>query len=149
MQWFETDSQVISQHVPSLNRCATPASDSAVGQRKKRHYAVFWHIEVIICRITEKRGKAENPIKSRQKRKIIIGMANFYCKWCGRKYTSVSSLVAGTCSYNPEGKKHELYEGSEKSQYTCKFCGRKYSSLTSLTAGSCSESPTRKHQPAL
>jgi uncharacterized protein (DUF983 family) len=76
-------------------------------------------------------------------------MANFYCKWCGRKYTSVSSLVAGSCSYNPESKKHELYEGSEKSQYTCKFCGREYSSLTSLTAGTCSKSPTKKHQPAL
>lgn len=23
---------------------------------------------------------------------------------------------------NPEGKRHCLYEGSEKSQYTCKYC---------------------------
>jgi uncharacterized protein (DUF983 family) len=76
-------------------------------------------------------------------------MENYYCKWCGRKYSSVSSLTAGSCSANPNGKKHELYEGSEKSQYTCKFCGRKYSSLTSLTAGSCSGSPTKKHQPTL
>jgi len=76
-------------------------------------------------------------------------MANFYCKWCGTKYSSVSSLTANPCSKNPEGNKHALYEGSEKAQYTCKFCGTKYSSLSSLTANPCSKSPTKKHQPAL
>lgn len=53
-------------------------------------------------------------------------MANFYCKWCGSKYSSVSSLTSSSCSKNPDGKKHELYEGSEKSQYTCKCCGSKF-----------------------
>jgi transcription elongation factor Elf1 len=73
---------------------------------------------------------------------------NFYCKWCGQKHSSVTSLTVGSCSKSP-GKKHELYEGSEKSQYTCKYCGQKYSSLTSLTCGSCAKSPNKKHQPAM
>ena len=73
----------------------------------------------------------------------------FYCKWCGQNYTSVSSLASVSCSKNPEGKKHELYEGSEKSQYTCKYCGQKYSSIFLLTANSCSKSPNKKHHPAL
>lgn len=76
-------------------------------------------------------------------------MANFYCKWCGGKYSSVSGLTSGSCSKNPEGKKHGLYEGDEKPQYTCKCCGNKYSSLTSLCSGSCSKSSTKKHQPAI
>ncbi len=76
-------------------------------------------------------------------------MANYYCKWCGHKSSSVANLTAGTCSKNPEGKKHALYEGSEKSQYVCKCCGQKYSSLSSLCSGHCSKSPTKKHQPAL
>jgi len=77
-------------------------------------------------------------------------MANFYCKWCGTKYSSVSSLTSGSCFKNPNGKKHELYEGSEKSQYTCKWCGTKYSSLLSLTNGSCFKNPNgKKHEPAL
>ena len=77
-------------------------------------------------------------------------MANFYCKWCGQKYSSVSSLTNGFCSKNPNGKKHELYEGSEKAQYTCKYCGQKYSSLSSLTNGFCSKNPNgKKHEPAL
>ncbi len=76
-------------------------------------------------------------------------MANFYCKWCGHKSSSVSNLTVGSCSRNPEGNKHSLYEGSEKTQYTCKFCGSKSSSLSNLTVGSCSKSPTKKHQPAL
>jgi hypothetical protein len=29
-------------------------------------------------------------------------MANFFCKWCGSKYSSVSSLTSGSCSKNPE-----------------------------------------------
>jgi uncharacterized protein (DUF983 family) len=77
-------------------------------------------------------------------------MANFYCKCCGMKYPSVSSLTSGSCSKNPEGKKHALYEGSEKSQYVCKFCGMKYPSLSSLCSGSCSKNPTtKKHSPAM
>ncbi|MDR0569024.1 MAG: hypothetical protein LBG87_07465 [Spirochaetaceae bacterium] len=74
---------------------------------------------------------------------------NYYCKWCGSKYPSVSSLTASPCSRNPEGKTHALYEGSEKSQYTCKYCGSKYPSLSSLTASPCQKSPHKKHHPAM
>ncbi len=73
----------------------------------------------------------------------------FYCKWCGQNFSSVSSLANGRCFKNPEGEKHGLYEGSEKSQYTCKFCGQKFSSLTSLTNGTCFKSPYKKHHPAM
>ncbi|OJV71045.1 MAG: hypothetical protein BGO42_04320 [Flavobacterium sp. 40-81] len=45
---------------------------------------------------------------------------------------------------NPEGKKHALYDGSEKSQYTCKYCGYKSSILSSLTSFSCSKSLKKK-----
>ena len=73
----------------------------------------------------------------------------FYCKWCGQQFSSVAGLTMNSCSKNPEGKKHELYEGSEKAQYTCKYCGQKFSSLSSLTANSCLKSPHKKHHPAL
>ena len=77
-------------------------------------------------------------------------MANFYCKWCGAKYTNINSLTTGRCMLNPLNKTHELYEGSEKSQYICKYCGTKSQSLTSLTGGICHKSPMSKHhQPAL
>ena len=83
-------------------------------------------------------------------------MANFYCEYCGQKYSSVSSLTASSCSRHPNGHckcKLKLYEGSEKSQYVCKYCGQKYSSLSSLTASSCNRHPNGrckgKHAPAL
>ena len=75
-------------------------------------------------------------------------MANFYCKHCGIKHSSVQSLTNNSCSRSPT-KRHELYEGSEKSQYTCKHCGIKHSTLQSLLNNSCSRSPTKKHVPAL
>lgn len=76
-------------------------------------------------------------------------MPNYYCKWCGSKYSNVTALTSGYCSKNPELKKHALYEGSEKSHYICKCCGSKYSSLSAMTSAYCSKSPTKKHQPAL
>jgi len=78
-------------------------------------------------------------------------MADCYCKYCGSKYSSVTSLVSQSCSRNPagSGSRHELYEGSEKDQYTCKCCGSKYSSISSMTSQSCSKSPTKRHQPTL
>jgi len=83
-------------------------------------------------------------------------MANFYCEYCGQKYSSVSGLTASSCNRHPLGPgkgKHKLYEGSEKDKYTCKFCGQSYSSIAALTASSCNRHPNGpgkgKHAPAL
>ena len=39
-------------------------------------------------------------------------MANFYCEYCGSKYSSVSSLTSCSCFRHPDGPnkgKHKLY----------------------------------------
>ena len=83
-------------------------------------------------------------------------MANYYCKYCGQKFSSVASLTANPCPMHPNGfakGKHELYEGSEKSKYTCKYCGQTFSSISSMTANPCPRHPDGfakgKHSPAL
>ena len=83
-------------------------------------------------------------------------MANFYCEYCGKKYSSVSSLTSSSCLRHPNGShkgKHKLYEGSEKTKYLCKYCGTKGTSILSLTSSSCSRHPSGahkgKHSPAL
>lgn len=83
-------------------------------------------------------------------------MANFYCKHCGIKFSSVSSLTATACGRHPLGSnkgKHELYEGSEKPQYTCKYCGLKFSSISTMTGSACGRHPNGTnrghHSPAL
>jgi len=83
-------------------------------------------------------------------------MANFYCEFCGQKFSSVSSLTASTCSKHPLGiqkGKHKLYEGAEKAKYTCKYCGQQFSSISSMTASTCSKHPNGcqkgRHSPAL
>ncbi len=83
-------------------------------------------------------------------------MANYYCEYCGTKYSSVSSLTGSRCNRHPSGPgkgRHKLYEGSEKSQYICKYCGTKYSSISNLTSGTCNRHPDGvgkgKHAPAL
>lgn len=76
-----------------------------------------------------------------------LDMANFYCKCCGSKYSSISSLTGSHCSKSSSGR-HVLYEGEEQSHYYCAYCGSKYSSLSSLTGSHCSKSPTGRHFPA-
>lgn len=81
-------------------------------------------------------------------------MANYYCEYCGKKASSVSSLVTSRCIRHPQGGgMHKLYEGSEKSQYTCKYCGKNASSLQSLVTSKCQRHPDGiskgSHSPAL
>ena len=79
-------------------------------------------------------------------------MANFYCKWCGQSFPSVSQLTSNVCGRHPNGvyNKHELYEGSEKSEYTCKWCGQKFPSISNMTSHPCGQNPNGKlHEPAL
>ncbi len=83
-------------------------------------------------------------------------MANYYCEYCGQKFSSVTTLTANTCSRHPNGPakgKHKLYEGGEKSKYTCKYCGKQFTSLAILTANTCARHPNGshkgKHAPAL
>ena len=81
---------------------------------------------------------------------------NYYCKYCGRKTTSVNSLTASLCQRHPDGPakgRHALYEGGKKSTYTCKYCGRKSSSIASLTSSKCQRHPNGsqkgRHEPTL
>lgn len=77
-------------------------------------------------------------------------MTNFYCKHCGVSKSTVSSLTSNSCNKNPDGNRHELYEGSEKEDYTCKYCGVKKSSISSLVSNSCNKNPNgNRHSPAL
>ena len=83
-------------------------------------------------------------------------MTHYYCKYCGQKFPTISSLTSGSCMRHPDGAykgRHALYEGSEKSQYVCKYCGQKFSTISSLTSGSCMRHPDGaykgKHSPAL
>ena len=74
-------------------------------------------------------------------------MAEFFCKNCGHRSSSVSSLTSHSCSEHPLGSgkgKCELYEGSVKSKYTCKYCGHMASSISSLTSHNCSKHPNKK-----
>lgn len=86
----------------------------------------------------------------------INTMANFYCEYCGTKFTSVSTLTASSCPRHPNGPnkgKHKLYEGSEKTKYVCKYCGQSFPTISSMTSVSCPRHPNGngkgKHVPAL
>ena len=83
-------------------------------------------------------------------------MANYYCKYCGQKFSTIAILTNNKCLRHPDGPnkgRHALYEGSEKSQYTCKYCGEKFSTIASMTNNRCLRHPDGpnkgRHSPAL
>lgn len=74
----------------------------------------------------------------------------FYCKWCGYSNSSERTLLNFSCNKNPNGKRHELYQGGEKEKYICRYCGYSNSSLRTLVNFSCNRNPNGKHhEPAL
>lgn len=83
-------------------------------------------------------------------------MANYYCVYCGSKFTNVASLTSGWCVKHPAGinsGRHVLYEGSEKDRYTCKYCGLQAPSIIALVSTWCVKHPdginAGKHTPSL
>lgn len=83
-------------------------------------------------------------------------MPNFYCEYCGSKFSDVRQLTVGNCIKHPSGAhkgKHKLYEGSEKLSYICKYCGNSFNSIKTLTASNCIKHPNGahkgRHAPAL
>lgn len=77
-------------------------------------------------------------------------MANCYCKHCGHEESRVTLLVGKPCNRNPNGRQHELYEGSEKDEYTCKYCGNQQNRIKKLVGLPCNKNPNGKqHSPAL
>jgi len=71
-------------------------------------------------------------------------MSNFYCKYCGSKFASISALTGSWCSRHPDGSNkghHAPFEGRETSQYFCEHCGSKFPSISALTGGWCSRHP--------
>ena len=49
-------------------------------------------------------------------------MARYFCRNCGKDYSSIRDLTSFKCPRSPLGAgkgPHELYEGSEKDRYTC------------------------------
>ena len=80
----------------------------------------------------------------------------YYCKNCGRKFSTIEALRSSKCLKSPNGALkgyHELYEGDEKKSYTCKYCGRRFSSIETMTSGKCLKHPDGAlrgyHSPAL
>lgn len=83
-------------------------------------------------------------------------MPNYYCEYCGHRFSDVRQLVSSTCSRHPDGPNrghHKLYEGTEKSKYTCKYCGHTFTSIMQMVGGTCAYHPKGSnkgtHAPAL
>ena len=74
----------------------------------------------------------------------LFKMEHYYCKYCGTRAPSISSLTIGNCPRHPNGTNkghHSPYQGKEKSQYVCEYCGTKDATISGLTIGFCPRHP--------
>ena len=83
-------------------------------------------------------------------------MPNFYCEYCGEKFSDPKNLTIQNCIKHPNGAlkgKHKLYEGIEKSSYICKYCGNSFNLIKNMILQNCIRHPNGalkgKHAPAL
>lgn len=78
----------------------------------------------------------------------LLSAEDVYCKYCGNRASSISSLTANKCPRHPSG----AYKGrhapmgsgrcvSERSKYQCEYCGASASSISSLTSNKCPRHP--------
>ncbi|WP_198931829.1 SH3 domain-containing protein [Labilibacter marinus] len=87
-----------------------------------------------------------------QKEKIVDNESTvekevvFYCKFCGKNDSSISSLTSSSCRYSSNGK-HQPYEGKDSLKFCCKYCGKEDATISSLTSGACRNNSSGKHKP--
>lgn len=93
------------------------------------------------------------PVSLRQ-HTTVNAMSNYFCEYCGLKFSSVRSLTALRCNRHPLGPgngNHQLYEGAEAHKYLCEYCGQESSSISGLTGLRCTRHPTDprngRHKP--
>lgn len=78
-----------------------------------------------------------------------------YCRYCGSKSSSISSLTASKCSRHPDGAYKGCHVPVDKgtptgngSKVYCEYCGASSSSISSLTASKCSRHPKGAYKGA-
>ena len=66
----------------------------------------------------------------------------FYCIYCGRLYSDLTSMVRNICPYHPDGHGyHKPFEGPLREVYTCRYCGWKFRDFTTMVRNRCPRHP--------
>lgn len=107
----------------------------------------------VLCPLSLIQPAKPQPVSLRQYTNANA-MSNYYCEYCGQKFSSVRALAALRCGRHPLGPvkgNHKLYEGAEAHKYLCEYCGQEFSSISALTGLRCTRHPTDprngRHKP--
>jgi hypothetical protein len=69
---------------------------------------------------------------------------NYFCKYCGNRYSKISTMVIIPCDNHPKKEKKgncELYQGNDKAEYECVYCHQTFQSIKALTTFYCEKHP--------
>lgn len=76
---------------------------------------------------------------------LCLSADNYSCRFCGSRFSSISSMTANKCSRHPDGAYkgyHSPYQGDNaKKKFFCSYCGSSFTSIGSMTANKCSRHP--------
>lgn len=75
----------------------------------------------------------------------------YYCEYCGKKFSDVRDLSINSCKKHPKGVykgTHKLYRGGKKDRYECRYCGKNARTISDLVSSICSHSKKKGwHRP--
>lgn len=87
----------------------------------------------------------------RPKNKQSFEKKEYYCEYCGKRFSNVRDLSINSCKKHPKGVykgSHKLYRGGKKDRYECRYCGKGARSISDLISTTCKHAPRKGwHRP--
>ncbi len=100
------------------------------------------------CLGTDDGGYAK---KRHSKKQQSFERKEYYCEYCGKKFSDARDLSINSCKKHPKGVykgSHKQYRGGKKDRYECRYCGKSARSISDLVSSTCSHSPKKSwHRP--
>lgn len=98
-------------------------------------------------------GSADNSYgqKHNSKKQQSFEKKEYYCEYCGKKFSDIRDLSINSCKKHPKGVykgSHKLYRGQDKEKYTCRYCGKTARTISDLVSSTCKHAPKKGwHRP--
>ncbi len=109
---------------------------------------------VFVCLFTSCLGVNDSggyESNHRSKGKQSFERKEYYCEYCGKKFSDARDLSINSCKKHPKGVykgSHKQYRGGKKDRYECRYCGKSARTVSDLVSNTCKHAPKKGwHRP--
>lgn len=108
----------------------------------------------LLCLLTSCLGISDSSnyeSNRRPKKKQSFERKEYYCEYCGKKFSDARDLSINSCKKHPKGVykgSHKQYRGGKKDRYECRYCGKSARTISNLASSTCLHSKGKGwHRP--